>query len=103
MGMTKKEFDKMRFAARDAAQDVWDKERAAHIESQTFHGDVLKEAASTAIEAAGKAMIEMGATSEMVDNMRDAANKGFSEAFEDDADASPVYWIIMAIDEIAPE
>ena len=52
MGMTKKEFDKMRFAARDAAQDVWDKERAAHIESQTFHGDVLKEAASTAIEVA---------------------------------------------------
>lgn len=102
MGMTKKEFDKMRFAARDAAQDVWDKERAAHIESQTFHGDVLKEAASTAIEAAGKAMIEMGATPEMVDTMKDKANKDFSEAFKDDADASPVYWIIMAIDEIAP-
>tara|TARA_X000000950_G_scaffold245357_1_gene302184 strand:+ start:206 stop:493 length:288 start_codon:yes stop_codon:yes gene_type:complete len=95
MGMTEDEFDNMKNAAVSDAGDAYDK--------ALEDGVPKPEAASTAIEAAGKAMIEMGATSEMVDNMRDAANKGFSEAFEDDADASPVYWIIMAIDEIAPE
>ena len=106
MGMTKKEFDKMRFAARDAAQDVWDKERAAHIESQTFHGDVLKEAASTAIEAAGKVMIDMGATPEMVDTMRDTANKDFIEANDYAGGSStltPANYVIMTLAEMAPD
>ena len=106
MGMTKKEFDKMRFAARDAAQAEWDKARAAHMESQTFHGDVLKEAASTAIEVAGKVMIDMGATPEMVDTMKDKANKDFI-ADNDYAGGSstltPANNVIMTLAEMAPD
>ena len=106
MGMTKKEFDKMRFAARDTTQDVWNKARATHMESQTFHGDVLKEAASTAIEAAGKVMIEMGATPEMVDTMRENAYKDFIEAYDYAGGSStltPANYVIMTLAEMAPD
>ena len=38
MGMTKKEFDKMRLAARDAVQDVWDKEKLHTLNHKLFMG-----------------------------------------------------------------
>ena len=98
MGMTEDEFDNMKNAAVSDAGDAYDK--------ALEDGVPKPEAASTAIEAAGKAMIEMGATSEMVDTMRDTANKDFIEANDYAGGSStltPANYVIMTLAKMAPK
>ena len=101
MGMTKKKFDKMKFAARDVAKEVWDKR------NHDMNDKERKELASNAIEAAGKVMIDMGATPEMVDTMKDKAYKGFIEDYEYvggvSLTMSPASNVVMTIAEMAPD
>ncbi len=105
MGMTKKEFDKMRDTARDAAKDSYEKARDAKFaNNEPFSGDVKKEAASTAIEAAGKVMIDMVATPEMVDTMKDIANKEFIDGYNYDGGiTTPAQCVFMTLIEMAPK
>ena len=95
MSMTEDQIYEMADVAGSAARDVY--------ETASEGGKSKLDAAAAAIEAAGQAMTDFGAPPEMVDTMRDSANKSFSEAFEDDADTSPVYWIMMALREITPQ
>ena len=98
MGMTEDEFDNMKNAAVSDAGDAYDK--------ALEDGVPKPEAASTAIEAAGKVMIDMGATPEMVDTMRDTANKDFIEANDYAGGSStltPANYVIMTLAKMAPK